>query len=333
MTLPADPSDPPDPPNPLPAARGLGLFSFAIEGRRAPGLFAAGWVLTVAGAGLLAMWLLGGSSTPVFAGFGVAAATIGLVLLAGSQAIERRAAGAPYAGPSPVLLFLVVVGASWLLAFAVGIPLALVGAKVSRPVGELILALLQAAVFVGTVRLLVIGTRALSAAELGLVGDRRSIGRDLVAGSLYLGPVILATAVVSVIVVNVVGAVPESPLPPTGSAAGAVLHLLVGVVIAPPAEELLFRGAMLTAWLRTVGPRAAIARSSLLFVVAHVLTIQAATFEEAARLAVVAALVRLPVSVALGWLFVRTGRLWPSIGLHATFNGFLIVISELAVNG
>ena len=38
----------------------------------------------------------------------------------------------------------------------------------------------------------------------------------------------------------------------------------------------------------------------------------------------------LPIALALGWLFVRRGSIYASIGLHATFNGFLLVLAEAA---
>ena len=41
---------------------------------------------------------------------------------------------------------------------------------------------------------------------------------------------------------------------------------------------------------------------------------------------------RLPVALALGWLFLRRGSIWASFGLHAAFNGVLLVLAELAVN-
>jgi membrane protease YdiL (CAAX protease family) len=98
------------------------------------------------------------------------------------------------------------------------------------------------------------------------------------------------------------------------------------------AEELLFRGFALTAWRRTAGTRAAIVRSSLVFVLAHVLLVGGDRFEEAVKLALVAGAVRIPIAFLLGWIFVRTGSLWASIGLHATFNGILIILAELGAN-
>jgi membrane protease YdiL (CAAX protease family) len=43
-------------------------------------------------------------------------------------------------------------------------------------------------------------------------------------------------------------------------------------------------------------------------------------------------MVRIPIALTLGWIFVRTGSLWASIGLHATFNGILITLAELGAN-
>jgi len=39
---------------------------------------------------------------------------------------------------------------------------------------------------------------------------------------------------------------------------------------------------------------------------------------------------RVPVAIALGWLFARRGTIWASFGLHAAFNGILLIIAEAA---
>jgi membrane protease YdiL (CAAX protease family) len=155
--------------------------------------------------------------------------------------------------------------------------------------------------------------------------------RGLLGGAVFAGPVILVTSVVALIAVQIAGVVPPSPLPPTGTTLGLVLHLLAGAVIAPIAEEVLFRGFALTAWRRIFETRPAIARASLVFVLAHVLFVGGETFQEAAGLAFVGGVSRIPVAIALGWLFVRTGSIWGPIGLHATFNGILIAIGESGV--
>src|SRR5688500_20172952 len=81
-----------------------------------------------------------------------AALSLGLVLLCGSPTIERRAAGAAYAGPSPVLVFLTVVAVSRLAGYVVGVPLLAVAQSVPRPLGDLLAVVVQAVAFLRVAR-------------------------------------------------------------------------------------------------------------------------------------------------------------------------------------
>ncbi len=319
-----------DPPPPPPAP--VGLTTFALEGRRAPALFAVGWIGALAGVALITMTTLGATGVAALAlsvaGFGALA--IGTILLAGSQTIERKAAGASYAGPSPLLIFVAVIATGRLAGYLVGIPLLQVAGAIPPALGDLLGTVVLAVVFLGVLRLTVIGPGVFTWREMGLKpGLGEMLG--LAGGAAYALPVIIVTSVVAVVAVQVTGVTPPSPLPPTGTSTGLVLHLLAGAVLAPIYEEVLFRGYALTAWRRTVGPRAAIVRSSLLFVVAHVLFVGGDSFQEAVSLAFVGGVVRVPVAFVLGWLYVRTGSLWAPIGLHAAFNAVLIILAEIAV--
>jgi membrane protease YdiL (CAAX protease family) len=313
----------------------FGLTTFSIEGRPAPGLFVVGWLATLIGGALAALPLVGvtGMAGAIFWVAGLATLAVGMVLLGGSQAVERRAAGAAYAGPSPVLVFIAVLATSQVAGFAVGLPLSLIAGAIPRPVGDLLGVLIQAGVFVGVVRLMVVGAEAMRWSEMGLVGRAQDRVRGLVAGAVWAGPIILVTAVLAAVAAQVAGVVPESPLPATGTAPGLLLHLAAGAVVAPVAEELLFRGFALTAWRRTVGARGAIVRSSIAFVLAHVLFVGGEGFRDAALLAAVGGISRIPVALALGWLYVRTGSLWAPIGLHAAYNAVLIILGESAIAG
>lgn len=335
MTEPPRPAEIPEPIAETPEPRSFGLTTFTIEGRRAPALFVVGWLATLVGGGFAALTLVGitGIAGTILWLVGLAAAALGLTLLGGSQTVERRASGAAYAGPSPVLVFLVILAVSQLAGFAVGLPLSLVAKDIPRPVGDLLGVLVQTGVFAGVLRLMVVGGEVMGWAEMGLVGGVANAVRGMLGGAVYAGPVILVTAILAAVAAQVAGVVPTSPLPPTGSAAGLALHLVAGAVIAPVAEELLFRGFALTAWRRSVGARGAIARSSLVFVLAHVLFVGGEGFREAASLAFVAGVARVPVAIALGWLYVRTGSLWGPIGLHAAYNAILILIGEAAAAG
>jgi membrane protease YdiL (CAAX protease family) len=328
----AESNTPPTVPTDAPH-RARGLTEFSIEGRRAPALFVVGWLALIASAGLASLALFGrGTGDSIFWLLTFTAASVGLILLGGSQTFERRAAGAEYAGPSPMLVLLAAVALTQVAGFAVGLPLQAIGASIPRELGDLIAVSIQALVFIGVVRLMVVGPGALSWRDMGLGGDRRAAGRAALAGAVYAGPVIFVTTLVALAVVALVQVVPESPLPPTGTIGGLLAHLLAGAIVAPIAEEVLLRGFARTAGRRTAGTRAAIVRSSIVFVLAHVLLVGGDRFEDALKLAFVAGAVRIPVALTLGWIFVRTGSLWASIGLHAAFNGILIVLAELGAN-
>jgi uncharacterized protein len=308
-------------------------MTFALEGRRAPALFAVGWIGALVGVALIAMTTLGATGVGALvlsvAGFG--ALSIGTILLAGSQTIERKASGASYAGPSPLLIFIAVIATGRLAGYLVGIPLLAIAEAIPPAIGDLLATVILAVVFLGVLRLTVVGPGVFDWRSMGLHADIGRAARELLGGATYAIPVILVTAVVAAFLVQLAGVTPPSPLPPTGTPDGLILHLLAGAVLAPFYEEMLFRGFALRVWLSTHGPRAAIVRSSLLFVLAHVLFVGGDSFQEAASLAIVGGVVRLPVAFVLGWLYVRTGSLWAPIGLHVAFNAVLIILGEIAV--
>jgi membrane protease YdiL (CAAX protease family) len=332
---PSPPAPEPSPDGPSaaePARPALGLTNFTIEGRRAPALFLVGWLATLIGVGLTATVAFGvpGLAGAVLSLVSLVALSLGLVMLAGSQTIERRAAGAAYAGPSPLLVLIAIVAVTRLVGFLVGVMLLPFADRIPVEVGDLFAVVIQALVFLGVIRFVILGPGVLSWSQMGWTADRATIVRGLWGGAVFAGPLILSTWVIVSIAVNLAGVAPPSPLPPTGTVAGLILHMIAGAVVAPLAEEMLFRGYALTAWRELVGVRGAIVRSSIVFVLAHVLFVSGDTFGETVRVAFVAGVVRVPVAFALGWLFVRTGSIWGPIGLHATFNGILIVFAELA---
>ena len=205
------------------------------------------------------------------------------------------------------------------------------GATVWPPVGQLIAGAITALVFIGLIRLTVVGTGALSWSEMGLRPFDGQAIRDLAAGASLAVPVIGVTLVVGAVLVTIFGVTSPSPLPPTGELSGLLLQLVAGAIIAPIAEEFLFRGFAVTAWRRSIGPSRAIVRATLLFALAHVIGVAPTDdFGHALRLMAVGAGTRLPVAWVLGWVFVRRGSLWASIGLHATFNAVLLILAHLA---
>jgi len=325
MTSDDEPHVPPPPARP-------GASIFTIEGRAAPGLFVVGWLASLLGLGIVLVGAFASSSLFLFF-LGPIFLTVGLVAGAGNQSIERRVRGEAYAGPSPYLVFAAMIAAVYAVGSVVGLGLHLLVGPNTVPdyVVRLIGVSLQAAVFIGIVRLTVVDSQALSWREMGWRRPDVAAIRDLAYGGLLGLPIIGLTSIVAAVLVQVFQAVPEAPLPPTGVAAGLVIQLLAGAIIAPVAEETVFRGFAITAWQRSVGTRGAIVRASVLFALAHVLNVSADNVGQAAGLIVVGFATRLPVAFALGWLFVARRSIWAPLGLHIAFNAILLIIGELAV--
>ncbi len=316
-----------------PPGRRPGATIFTIEGRAAPALFVVGWLASLLGIGFVIVAVMsgGGLASTVLVVVGLALLSIGLISGAGSQGIERRArATLPYRGPSPLLVFAASIPVSLLAGVAVGLPLHLLGVPLDGPFGALLSVGIQALVYIALVRLLVVDTGALDWVEMGLRRLDRTALAEIGGGALWAVPVIAVTVVVSRILLGIFPVEPISPLPPTGEPVGFALSLLAGVVVAPFGEEIMFRAFATTAWVRGLGPRAGLVVAALVFAFAHVLTVNGSTAGEAIGLAAVGFGSRVPIALALGWIFLRRKTIWASFGLHAAFNGILLVVAEVA---
>lgn len=320
---------PPDPGEPGEPAR-PGLRTFSLEHRVAPGIYLVGWLACLLGSGLLIVSILSGPSV------GRAVLLIGALLLlslglsagAGQQALERTARGwVRYAGPSPFLVFAAVVPMSLLLALAAGYAFSLAGVGLDSGLGIVVGSLATAVPSVLLVRMLVIGTGALTVADLGFAWPAYRIVRDLATGGAWSLLVFLATLLVAIVLASFLP-LPPGPLPTVTTGPDRFAVFLVAVLIAPVSEEIFFRGFATTAWARTMPGRAAILRSGVFFAFIHVLTVSGATtFQKGLGFAAFAFLVRLPVSFALAAVFLRRGSIYQSFGLHAAYNAISLLIA------
>jgi len=311
----------------------LGTSTFTIEGRAAPGLFVLGWLATLVGLGSIVVAVMSGASVvgPILLVAGLIVLSIGLIAGAGGQAIERRARAAlPYEGPSPFLVFLAGIPVSGVLLIVAGLVLGFLRIPVDGPLGRLVSVSFQALVYIGLIRLLVVDAGALSWTAMGITRPKLPSLGDFGFGALFALPVIAATIPVAAIITRLVPVAPESPLPPAGNTLGFLVNLLAGAVVAPLSEEIMFRGFATTAWMKGMGRWRGVVRGALFFAVVHVLTISGVDASQAVGVALAAFLGRIPVAFALGWLFQRTGTIWASLGLHATFNAILLIIAEAA---
>jgi membrane protease YdiL (CAAX protease family) len=332
----ATPPERPDPPSRTADAGGdrpppRGLTSFTIEGRTAPALFVVAWLAILLGVGMVIVGLLsqaGLAGGLVFAaGLGVLAG--GLVCAAGSQAIERRAAGVPrYAGPSPVLVFVAVLPLTIVLVIAVGSPLVALGLDPAGPLAALISVSATCVAYAVLIRLVVVGPGALTWHDIGVRRPDMRVLEDVGWGAVLAVPVLFVTGIVGAILARFLP-LPPDVLPTPHDTIGIIITFVAAAVMAPLGEELFFRGFATTAWERLHGFRPAIVRGALFFAFAHVLTLSGTSASEGVGFAAFAFFARVPVALALGWLFLRRRSLYAPIALHATFNGLQVVAAFL----
>jgi membrane protease YdiL (CAAX protease family) len=97
-----------------------------------------------------------------------------------------------------------------------------------------------------------------------------------------------------------------------------ITSFILVCIIAPLTEEVLFRGIILSGFLKNYSVNHAIILSAVLFAIFHFTIIQ------------------LPVTFImgcfLGWLYVRTGSLIPSIFAHALYNFCAILFWSIHVD-
>jgi membrane protease YdiL (CAAX protease family) len=309
-----------------------GASTFTIEGRSAPGLFVVGWLATLVGLGATFVAIVAppGLSRQALLIGGMLILSIGLVAGAGGQAIERRSRGTlPYPGPSPFLLFAAAIPVSFLGVVLLGFGFEATGIPIDGPFAPLASVIVQALVYIGLIRLLVVDTGGLSWADMGIRRPDMRALREVGYGAMWAGGAILATIPVAIVLSLVLPVLPTSPLPRTGELSGLLVNLAAGAIVAPIGEEIMFRGLATTAWTRGMGERRGLIRAALFFAFAHVLTIGGTSAGPAIALALAAFVGRIPVSLILTWLFVRHRSIWVPLGLHATFNALLLVLAEV----
>jgi membrane protease YdiL (CAAX protease family) len=170
----------------------------------------------------------------------------------------------------------------------------------------------------------IFGQHRISSPNLPVADRRGGALGDVAWGVALTVPIVVAAALFSALLIQGTGAVPESPLPPSVNSSALLLNLISAALIAPIGEELLYRGVITQAWGRQSGARRAIIFSAIIFAFAHTLNIGGESISDALAVAVVAFAIRLPLGLALGWLWIRRQSLLATITLHAAYNALIL---------
>lgn len=290
-----------------------------------PVLVIGGAILAVValGAGSLALDGQLGDTDPVTLAWltilGALAFTAGLLYSAVRQLrVRRLLAPERYRGPSVlVLLALVLVLAATITApFGADAAVLLLGSGQMTLLGSIVLLISTQAAMLLVSWLLVFRPNALAALPRFPGPDpgralRMGLGWGVVA---WIGASLASAGAVAVLEALGVDVAPQAAEQALGIVEPWVAVLAV-VVLAPIAEELFFRGVVFNAFLRERGPRLAYLGSAGLFAVIH--------------LSIVALLPIFLLSLALAWVYDRTGSLLAPIAMHAVVNGISVAIALL----
>jgi membrane protease YdiL (CAAX protease family) len=305
---------------------------FSLEGRRAPGLYLAAWLIAAIGLGLFLIGALASSpdAATLLLSVGTALLTLGLATACGYQALERRERDpGSYRGPAPLLVFGVYFFAMALVGFLVTVA-GLVDD--GDALGFFVIGSLQAVAYAVVVWLTVVRTDSLTWRQMGWPtwdGSGRGVLRAVGVAVALMLPLTFALLILGGVLGRLLGVEAPDILPAAESSLDAFMVAITAALLIPVGEELFFRGFVLTAWLRDLGERAALVRSSLFFALIHIVNISTDTFAEGAAQALLQTAVILPVGLALGWLFLRHG-IAAAIAAHVTYNSLLLFLAYLA---
>ncbi len=98
--------------------------------------------------------------------------------------------------------------------------MAIIGLEVDGPAGRLASVAVQALIYIGLIRLLVVDTGALSWRAMGIRRPDGAALRELAGGAIWAAPVILITIPVAALLSALFPVTPVSPLPPAGETTG-----------------------------------------------------------------------------------------------------------------
>ena len=312
-----------------------------LAGREAPALYVIGLVATVVGVSALLAGIAGAGVG--FAIFALALMGVGGIALSGASALQRRidTPAAGWRGPGPLAIFWTTIPWALLAQLVVAALLTAAGAAavLSTPLGTLAMAAASNFATVLIIGLVVVGSGAVRWRDLIFATPAASPNtlprpdrRGGIAGDLFWGvalalPILSAAGLFAALVMSGTGLSAPAVLPPALSRIGFIANIITAGLVAPIGEELLYRGVIAQAWGRQSSARRAILFSAILFAFAHTLTVGGTSVADAASVAAVAFLVRLPLGIALGWLWIRRRSLVATIALHAVYNLAIVALS------
>jgi membrane protease YdiL (CAAX protease family) len=338
----------------------------SLNGRAAPRKYAAGWLLSFLGLGILIAIIAARQGGLARGVSGLAAASVlelalvllsvGLVAASLAQGSQRRADGwQDYFGPSPFLVVLAWLSLSLAAELVLVAVVDFLGISLATSVETLLVLGLNLGCYAVLVHIVAVRPGALSWRDIarprrlapdpsdwsfsstlrgGTAGGTRS-GAAVVAGDIALGfalaiPGLIATLILTAILVAILGVQStdvSEPIPTLFPGWDLPITLLSLAVVAPIGEEIFFRGFATNAWARSLKRNDAIVRAAVFFACVHIINLVGGVNADVfTRAAILAVAARIPVAWLLAWVYTRRRSIFASVALHGTYNGLLVLL-------
>lgn len=293
-------------------------------------------------------------------------AAVGLSAASLAQTRQRTKDGwKDYAGPAPLLAGGALLALIACLSMPLEYGLAEAGIRPGVAVSTLLQVLLYLAIYVCVVHVLAVKTGALTWRDI-VRPQRLAPGRDewtaapnppesvdawgrpvrrwqsRVAGCVVgdvlwalalLLPLFVASVLLSALLslaLGLRGSDITSPVTTTVTDLDRWIAILAVAIIVPMGEEIFYRGFAANAWGRSLSRDSAILRAALFFAAIHVVNVTSTDAGLSLKAAVFNITVRIPIAVALTWIYMRRRSLVASATLHGSYNGLIVILAILA---
>jgi membrane protease YdiL (CAAX protease family) len=290
-------------------------------------------------------------------------AVAGFAAAATAQARQRRSEGwHDYAGPSPLLVAPAMLGLISGLGLPVFVVIDAAGLSLDSAVSTLLIVGLYLGCYAGLVHFLAVRPGALAwrdvlrpghlapdrddwamAAPWSPLGNRWALPAaglrtrlgsgiigDLLFGAAIAPLAVIASSVTNIVLILVLG-LDSSDISQPGPATPVGIDLWITLfavsVVVPIGEEIFFRGFATNAWGRSLSRNRTLVVAGMFFAAAHVINVTATVPDVALRAALFNFGARVPVAIALGWVYMRRRSIFASGALHAAFNGLIVVLA------
>lgn len=293
-------------------------------------------------------------------------AAVGLSGAALAQAHQRRTDGwQDYAGPAPLLAGGALLALIACLSLPLEYGLSAAGVRPGVAGSTLLQVLLYLVIYVCVVHVLAVKTGALTWRDI--VRPQRlapsqdewtaapntpesvdawgrpvrrwksrvaggAVGDILWALTLLL-PLFFVSALLSALLsvaLGLRGSDITSPVTTTVSDVDRWIAILTVAILVPIGEEIFYRGFATNAWGRSLSRNSVMLRAAFFFAAVHIINVTSTDAGLSLKAALFNMTVRIPIAIALTWIYMRRRSLIASATLHGSYNGLIVVLGILA---